>query len=133
MMERGSNGINGDQLKGYLEEIDSADDKLLQLKAEHMAACKGPRKRIKETMGEAKRDGVNMASFRTIVAAHRAERKIEERIAALEADDKADFESMQQALGDYGDTPLGAAALAKAKAREGGSDGDRTVDSLRGG
>jgi len=35
---------------------------------------------------------------------------------------------MEHALGAFGDTPLGAAALARAKARQ--QSGDKTMDSL---
>ncbi len=123
----GSNGFDRDQLNRYLDAIDDADDELLRLKSDHMSACKAPRARIRETMKQAKEAGINLIAFRTIVAAHRAERNVEAKIAELEADDAADYEAMQQALGEFGDTPLGASALAKAKQR-----GDRTMDSLRG-
>jgi len=115
MLMPGANGFDAEQLNSYLEQIDDADDALLRLKSEHMTACKAPRAKIKGVMKEARAAGIGMAAFRTLVAKHRSERKIEEQIAELEADDKADFEEMQRALGDFGDTPLGEAALAKAK------------------
>lgn len=124
-MREGDNGFDPDQLGKYLDEIDRADDELLKLKTEHMASCKAPRGRIKQTMKEARGAGINMAAFRTIVAKHRADRKIEEQIAELEKDDLADFEEMQRALGDFGDTPLGAAALDRAKPKT-----DEALDNL---
>jgi hypothetical protein len=36
----------------------------------------------------------------------------------MEADDANDFEHMQEALGDYASTPLGGAALKRAKPKE---------------
>lgn len=106
---------DGKQLEKYLREIDKADDKLITLKIDHMQACKGPRGNIRNVMKEAREGGVNMEALRTIIAAHRADRKIEQRIEEMEADDREDFDAMQEALGAFGDTDLGKAALRKAK------------------
>lgn len=111
----GSNGFDGEQLDRYLAEIDKADDELIGLKVDHMRACKGPRGRIRGVMKEARESGANIEALRTVIAKHRAERKIEQRISELEADDLADFEEMQRALGEFGDTPLGEAALKRAQ------------------
>jgi len=127
MTQLGSNEFDPQMLNGYLGRIDDADDDLLSLKGAHMAACKAPRARIKNVMAEAKEAGLNMTAFREIVGAHRAQRKIEEKIAALEADDAADYQAMVDALGAFGDTPLGAAALKRAKPR-----GEEALDGLDG-
>lgn len=118
----GTNGISGEHLKAYLGEIDKADDELIAMKVEHMAACKGPRGKIRAIMKEARETVENIEAFRVIVAAHRAERKIEARIEELEADDRADYDKMEEALGAYADTELGKAALKKAKPSNQGSD-----------
>jgi uncharacterized protein (UPF0335 family) len=119
---------DGKQLEKYLREIDKADDKLVKLKIEHMEACKGPRGQIRNIMKEAREGGVNMEALRTVIAAHRSDRKIEQRIAELEADDRDDYEAMQEALGAFGDTDLGKAALRKAKPK-GGSEKLDTLHS----
>jgi uncharacterized protein (UPF0335 family) len=115
----GSNGF--EQVEKYLKSIDKADDALIKLKVEHMNACKGPRGRIRNIMKEARESGVNMEALRTVIAKHRSERKIEQRISELEADDRDSYEAMLEALGAFGDTDLGKAALRKAKPK-GGSD-----------
>jgi uncharacterized protein (UPF0335 family) len=112
----GSNSFDGKQLDTYLKAIDKAYDRLIKLKIEHMEACKGPRGHIRGIMKEARESGVNMAALRTVIAKRRAERKLEQRIAELEADDAADYEAMLEALGEFGDTDLGKAALRKAAA-----------------
>lgn len=119
---------DGKQLDKYLREIDKADDKLIALKIDHMEQCKGPRGRIRNIMKEARESDVNMQALRTLVANHRAERKIEQRIAELEADDRNDYDSMLEALGEFGDTDLGQAALRKAKPK-GGSEKLDTLHS----
>jgi hypothetical protein len=109
------NGFNPDQLSNHLRIIDEADDELASLLGTYRADCKGPRARVKNAMAMAKDQGINMTAFRELVAAHRAQRKIEKRVADLEADDHDDFQAMVEALGEFGDTPLGAAAINRAK------------------
>jgi uncharacterized protein (UPF0335 family) len=114
----GSNGFDGEALKGYLDEIAVADNELLSLKSDYMLKCKGPRAQIREIMAAAKEAGVNMKALREVVADDRVRRRREQRIEALEADDAADYEAMCEALGDYGTTPLGQAALKRAEREE---------------
>ena len=121
-----TNGFDGDELAKYLTEIDKADDELGKLKSEHMEQCKRPRGWLRDTMGSAKEAGLNMNAFRAVVAEHRADRKIEKKLAELEPDDAADFEAMREALGPFGETPLGEAAIGKAKAKR-----DAGLDELR--
>jgi hypothetical protein len=86
----------------------------------------GPRAKIAEVMKQAKESGINMAAFRLSVRKYRSERKIEAKLMKLEADDAADFEEMQKALGEFGGTELGKAALKRAAPK--GSD---KLDTLR--
>ncbi len=125
----GSNGFNKEELGDFLSRIADADDELLTLAGEHREKCKDPHGRIKEVMVEAKEAGLNMASFRAVVASHRAERRLAKRLSELETDDLQDFKEMQEALGDFGDTPLGTAALNRARLKIVPA-GDTTLDSL---
>lgn len=118
-----TNGFDAAELKGVLSEIAEVDDELATLKGEYMAACKGPRQRIKEILATAKESGINIVAFREVLAKHRDDRKQERRIADLEADDASAYELMLDALGEFADTPLGKAALGRAK-------GDDTLDTL---
>jgi hypothetical protein len=120
------NGFDGDQLAAYLETIDDADSELLELHASYMASCKAPKSRIKDAMATARKAGINMVAFRVVLADHRAKRKQAKRIANLEADDVHDFEAMIDALGEFGSTPLGKAALDRARPQ-----GEATLNSLR--
>ena len=112
----------------YLIEIDKADDELATLQSQYMTSCKRPRGWLRDTMASAKEAGINMSAFRTMVAGHRAQRKQEKKIAELESDDAADFDAMVEALGAFGDTPLGGAALDRAARRHGGGE---QLDELR--
>lgn len=122
MADGNNGGPDGKALEQYLNRIDVADNELVALKAEHMRSCKRPRGQIREVLGEAKAAGYNMTAFRAMVGKHRAERKIEQQIAELEADDLADYQALQLALGEFGETPLGQHALDKAKPKDSGLD-----------
>jgi len=97
-------------LKGYLTELDIQFDELDTMRANYMNECKGPRGQIKEIMASAKEAGLNMKSFRQIVSKHQADRRHDKRLAALDLADLSDYKSMEEALGDFIDTPLGQAA-----------------------
>ena len=75
-----------------------------------MAQCKGPRGQIKEILASAKEAGINMKSFRAIVRKHVADRKHDKFLQAFDLSDLADYKSMDEALGDFIETPLGHAA-----------------------
>jgi hypothetical protein len=120
-----SNGFSPDQLNAYLAPIDKADEELASLRGEYMADCKGPRASIKNAKKLAKHAGINMAAFNELVETRRAARAKEQRLAKLEYSDLDDYNAMIAALGEFGDTPLGAAALERAKPR-----GEEALDSL---
>ena len=120
-MANGSNG--GPNVAGYLEEIDVNDDELDTLRAQYMNSCKGPRGSIAEILATAKEDGVNMKAFREILRKHRADRRHDKRLAALDLADLADFKSLAESLGSFIDTPLGQAAAA---AEAAGTDKETT-------
>jgi hypothetical protein len=111
----GTNGYDGDELQRYLNAIDREDDELASLKGEYMERCKGPRSRIRDLMSTVREAEINMAGFRVLLKKHRSDRRLEQRVAALEEDDGAAYKLMREALGDFGDTELGQAALRRAK------------------
>jgi hypothetical protein len=122
-----ADGLNAPNPAEFIALIDAADSELLALRSKYMDACKAPRGKIKTTMSLAREAGLNMTAFREILKLHRDERRQDIRLTQLEADDFAAYQEMLELLGDYGDTPLGAAALAKAKPR-----GEDSLDSLGG-
>jgi uncharacterized protein (UPF0335 family) len=111
-------------LQGYLSEIDRQDDELDSLRGQYMSDCKGPRAAIKDIMASAREAGINMKAFRELLAEHRSQRRHEKRLAALEPEDLDSYDQMEQALGEFRTTPLGGAALERAKQRE------NTLDTL---
>jgi len=110
---------DNNELRSYLEQIDEQDDVLASLRGEYMNKCKGPREAIREVLTTAREAGVNMKAFRVLLTGHRQERKQEARIAELETEDAQAHQEMCEALGEFGDTPLGEAAIKGAKRRRG--------------
>jgi hypothetical protein len=124
--ERG-NGYDGKQIERFLAQIDELDDELLSLRGQYMAACRGPRGRIKDVLAQVRESDINMVAFREMLHAHRDDRKRQARLADLEADDRDAYDLLIDALGTFGETPLGQAALARAKP---GEDGGEALDDL---
>jgi uncharacterized protein (UPF0335 family) len=122
MKKEGSNSFDRDQLKGYIKEIDHEQDSIDTFQDEYAESCKPHREQIAAILETAKNAGINMKAFRTVLAEHNAERKHKRRVAKLDMMDKADYELMAEALGDYGSTPLGSAALERAKGQEASLD-----------
>jgi hypothetical protein len=106
------------KLRGYIEEIDHYDDALDTMRGEYMNECKGPRTAIKEIMQTAKDNDVNMVAFKILLKEHREWRRHEKRLAEIDMVDKASYESMVAALGEFGATPLGESALKRAKQKD---------------
>lgn len=119
----GSNGYDPEQLQGFLEAIVCEHDELDELKCKHMLECKPARARIKQTLKAVHDAEINLTAFHVALKKRLAERKHAKRVAELEADDAADLEAIEKALGEFAETPLGQAALARAR-------GDSALDSL---
>jgi len=122
-----TSGFDGGKLRGFLAEIDIYDDELETLRGEYMEACQSARDGIKEIKKAVKEEGVNPVAFRELLTTHRAERAEQKRLAAMNPEDRDDFEAMQVALGAYADTPLGQAALRRAKPQQ---ENEEAFDSL---
>lgn len=111
----GSNGYDKVKLKQFVDAIEREQDKLDELKIDHMNACKGPRGRIKQITKAAREEDIDIDAFRVTLKRRMDERKHAKRVAELEDDSRDAYEMIEEALGEYADTPLGQAALARAK------------------
>jgi hypothetical protein len=107
----GGNGSALDLLDGFLQQIDVQDDELDHLRGVYMQQCCGPHEAIKDVLNSAREAHLNMKAFRTVLRKHRADRRHEKRVAALDLADQADFRTMEERLGQLADTPLGRAAM----------------------
>lgn len=97
---------------------------LLSERGGYMQRCRVIREAITGIYDEAKDAGIPKKELRALIRTRELERKIEQTRADLEADEQATFEQLAEALGDFGNTPLGQAALDGARHGE-------ALDSLR--
>jgi hypothetical protein len=119
-----TNGYDPEEVKGFLDEIEHEQDELDALKIDHLNACKGPRGKIKKVLKAVKDAEIDVEAFKVAVKKRLADRKHLKRVEELEADSANAYEMIQAALGAFADTPLGEAALRRARG------GDDVVDGL---
>jgi hypothetical protein len=113
------NGNNFEAMvRGLIEEIDAMDEEIARAKAVCAEVCAEPRAQIKAIKARAKEEGISPVAFAEVLKQHRAARAEHVRLAAMEPDDRSEFERLEAALGVFAETPLGAAALARAKAAD---------------
>lgn len=117
-MTEGSNGYDREQLDALLVEIDQADDELASLKGEYMQHCKNPRETISEVFDRAKEAGIPVRAFKTFVKNRRLEKQQAANIGKLQDDQRAEYDQIAEAIGPFADTPLGQAALDRARPGE---------------
>lgn len=115
MAKAGNSFVEPEKIQNFVERLDNEDKELLSLRGSYMADCKAVREDIKTIYDEAADAGIPKKSLKAVMKAREAEKK-----AKAARDDLADidlqhkFDAIRRALGDYSETPLGEAALAKA-------------------
>ena len=81
-----------------------------------MARCKGIRDRVKDIYERASSDGVPRTALKTLRRERELIRKINALKEGLDAEDIDLVDQVREALGPFGDLPLGAAAVEAAEA-----------------
>lgn len=110
-----TNGFDQAQVRDIVGQIEAELAELLSERGSYMQRCKVIRERIGAIYDEAKDKGISKKALRSVIHTRELERKIEESIAKLEEDDRQTYEMLEEALGDFGGTPLGQAALGRKK------------------
>ena len=110
----GLNGLDPDKVKGFVGRVENLHKDLDKLRSEHMLACKDVRGDIKEVIKEAKGEGINAKALKAAIEQRALERKAKEVAHGLDIDEQSQLEQIRAALGEYADTPLGAAAVSAA-------------------
>lgn len=123
MTSETSNGFDKAVVEDMVAKIESCDADLLSEHASYMNACRQIRQRKKDLYGLAKEQGLPQLELKTLVKTRKKDREKAAMIAALEQDQRQVFEMLREALGDFGETPLGNAALERAQS-------EQAIDSL---
>lgn len=105
-------------LASFVERIENVNEEYVQWQMKHAADGKRFAEDRREIIDEAKEAGVNVKALRAVVKARALERKAEEARDALEDDEQQAFDDIREALGDFADSPLGAAAVEKATPKQ---------------
>lgn len=126
----GHNSQDKAKIASFFKDIDAADEELATLKSAYMTRCKRPRKKIHEALLSAKAAGTDMAAMRALIAERRDERRIKRRREELEPGEADAMDSIGAALGDFGSTELGKAAIGKARKDGKAAKGEAALDSL---
>jgi hypothetical protein len=88
-----------------------------------MTECKRIRGNISLHAEKASDRGISTKLLKTIIKERALERKINDLHEVLEPDEQSELEMLTEKLGDFANTPLGGAAIAKAT-------GDQTLASV---
>lgn len=103
---------------GHVQEavanIEESYRKLDTERAVYMNKCKSVRAEMKDHYSDAGNLGISKKLLAKIIKERQLERKIDALTADLEPDERSELEMLIEKLGEFGSTPLGQAALAKA-------------------
>ncbi len=111
--------FSGDELIELLETITAAQDRIKK-RADEASKKSQP---DRETITAAKKDlvdsGYPSTELATIIRRHKLQTQLANIDSKLDDDQKETFAQMVEALGDFGELPLGKAALGKAEKSRG--------------
>lgn len=121
-----SNEPTQEHVRDAVTAIEANFEKMLELKMEYMKSCKGFRHAIADEYDSASNRGISKKLLKQKIKERGLLKKIDDMAKALEADEISEYEMLSEKLGEFAETPLGAAALNAAKHHHGG-DGLRSV------
>lgn len=108
-----TNEPSAEDVQAAVDAIEKLDADLLQVKMAYMSQCKNIRKIKAGEYEQAADQGINRKLLRVKVRERALERRIDDLTSEFEADERSEYEMLSQKLGEFGDLPLGQAALAR--------------------
>lgn len=108
----GRNRANADEAASFVDKFEELEKEIREEKAASAGRIAGIKKRQSALLDDAKSQGVEKKIVRAAVKLRALQRQLDTAVEDLEADDKAFVIDIRKALGDFADTPLGAAAAA---------------------
>lgn len=106
---------NGDELRDFRDLVLEEWALIKQIMDAARLKCEGPRAAIKNAKKVLIESGYHAEELATLMRKFRLEDKLAHVADNLDDDQKPHFDSLVKALGDFGETPLGAAALSSAQ------------------
>jgi hypothetical protein len=105
---------DGEYIRGAIEQIMSINAEIDGEKAALAKKLQPKRKHVAKIIKGMVESGMGTREVQTLLKKAKLERRLENVTAELDDDQKAEFQRILEAMGDFGDTPLGAAAIAAA-------------------
>ena len=107
----GRNRANDSEAASFVERFEELEANVLKRRMSFLEDCRKIRHEQKELLDDAKSQGVAKQVVRSVVRARALQTNITALEENLEDDDRQLFKGIRDVLGDYGDTPLGQAAI----------------------
>lgn len=113
----GRNRANADEMASFIDKFEELEKEVLREKMTYMERCRRIREQQKELLDDAKGQGLPKNVVKAVAKARELERKAQALMEDLEDDQQQIFKDIREALGDYADLPLGAAAVEREAAQ----------------
>lgn len=104
-----TNGYDADAVRRYADRLHNLHDEMESEAGRYRAD-------IKALLDEIADAGIPKKTFKLVFGEERRARKLKAKLEALDIDERSSFDMLKDALGAFGDTPLGTAALQQAEA-----------------
>ena len=124
----GRNRANPDEMASFIDKFEELEREKLREKMAYMERCRRITEQQKDLLDDAKSQGLPKNVVKAVAKARDLERKAKNILDDLEDDQQQIFKDIREALGDYADLPLGAAAVA----REDDDEGDERTSAIVG-
>jgi hypothetical protein len=111
------NEPSADHVQEAVAAIEKLDADLLVEKMAYMTRCKKIRQIKADQYDHASDQGISKKLLKKKIKERDLERKIDGITKDLEDDERSEYQMLSEKLGEFADTPLGAAALARADGR----------------
>ncbi|MCA1452873.1 hypothetical protein I6F35_06510 [Bradyrhizobium sp. BRP22] len=109
-----SNEPSAEHVQEAVDAIEKLDADLLTEKMAYMKRCKDIRKIKADEYDNASNRGISKKLLKKKIKERGLHRKIDSITKDLEDDERSEYQMLSEKLGEFADTPLGAAALARA-------------------
>lgn len=112
-----TNGPDNADVQGAVQSIEQCYAELASERGVYMQKCKRIREAMASEYDDAVNKGITKKLLKKIVKERDLERKIDALGDDLEPDEVSEIEMLKDKLGEFANTPLGSAAMARAESR----------------
>lgn len=109
-----TNAPDAEDVQAAVKNIELHFEELASERGVYMQKCKRIREKMATEYEAAGNRGISKKLLKTIIKEREFERKIEALTIELEPDERSEREMLVEKLGDFGQLPLGKAAIDKA-------------------